>query len=372
MKKLAPLIAFLLIVPSVVGDEILEPLNYLHKERPRYALISDILVLIVFTGLIIFALRFKIGPGPTSIALFVLSLVVGVTIFSALSNSMYFYDMITEKYSLPFRADQPDCVTYNDKVYCFGVPNKYDPPFCPGSSGCKEVWEYSNGKWTKKLTLSYPFYGTSCAVLNDKIYCIGGAGNEGYYHPVTYNRVLIYDPNTNTASYKTISYSIAFTTCVPYGDYIYCFGGFSWESGENADLNPYYNIWRYDPSTNDFVIMKSGIEFYDLYYSWFIGAAPYGGKIYFGGAPCFQYVYDPSTNSYTKFECDKYVIEGTHCPVVDGKAYCWMFGNLDVSYLGQEKFDWYGTDAMYTGGSTFYYKGKICTVRRTKMYCLKV
>jgi len=370
MKKILSLIILsLLLVPSVSGQEWHDWFNLGDEEpplqKPRYYEFSMVLILIILAGVIWFGISIAKEIGVSKIVMGILSFVVAASTFAAVVPDLFAYDIKGSSYSLPFYQSFSDCVAYSGKIYCIGVPSRYTSGHsnCPGTNGCKEIWVYSGG-WTKKKTLDYPFWGTSCAVVSGKIYCLGSSDGER-----AYNRALVYDPSSNTVTYKTLPYNISGMTCVPYGGYIYCFGGMNFG---NDGIVRYGKIWKYNPSTNSFTPVKS-VSFSDAGYTVRIGAAVYNNKIYIGTF-WKKYVYDPSTNSISSVDWSG--ITETDCPVVGGKAYCFQDIALRVVDLDAQKtYQYYTNAAGHYGYAIVYWNGKLCKIGGSlpgdvrKMYC---
>ncbi len=370
MKKLLAFsLFFILLVPGVLAQD---PTSLGSEEppyqKPRYYHFSNILVIAIISSIALFAFRMR-----ADFVTLLLSMALAIIAFSATAESLYLYDIHASSYSLPFSNYFSDCISYGGKIYCIGVPSGSWPYTCEGEC-CRQIWVY-DGQWTMKKVLEYPFLGTSCAAVGGKIYCLGGGTWDA-----THNKVLVYDPSSNSVVYKELPVNISLMTCVPYDGYIYCLGGQDWgynESGAWVGVKERYNyVWKYDPSANSFTAVKT-VQFYDLGYTIRIGAAVYNGYIYFGAVPCFQYKYDPSTDTLTQISNCPYVhwshLFETDCPVINGKAYCYQDIALWVTDFEEESSEKYYVNAYgHKGYSVVYWNGKLCKIYKSNMYCFSL
>ncbi|HEX2947439.1 MAG TPA: kelch repeat-containing protein [Clostridia bacterium] len=117
----------------------------------------------------------------------------------------------------------------NNKLYAIGGYN--------GASILSSVEEYNpeTNTWTIKAPMANPRYGHEVAVINEKIYVVGGG----------YNAVEEYDPATNTWATKSsmVNSRFGFKAAVV-NNKIYVIGG---ENGSGTALS---SVEEYDPATN--------------------------------------------------------------------------------------------------------------------------
>ncbi len=165
------------------------------------------------------------------------------------------------KTNLPYFASGVACAAYDGKLYTFGG---FD-----GSKDCDSAWAYdpSEDRWTALSPM--PGGGrsnTRTAVLNDKIYILGGWPNL--------HCVECYDPATDTWETKTPMHQGRHSFgCEAADGYIYVFGGGSaWVGMAEAErYNPDTDTWEWIYSMND--ARRAGVS-----------SALTGGKLYaFGG-----------------------------------------------------------------------------------------
>lgn len=183
----------------------------------------------------------------------------------------------------------------------------------------KPVWasSASENSWETMASMPTARSGLGVAVVNGKIYAIGGA-SEG-----DYNVNEMYDPATNTWTTKqsmpTPRFSLA---TAAYGNKIYCIGG---ANTENSGPVPIGSNEAYDPATDTWREMKSmPTPRYQMQ------ANVVEGKIYLiggsSGAPTFQWfsvneVYDPASDTWTTKKPMPTAVWGYASVVIDSKIY---------------------------------------------------
>ena len=102
-----------------------------------------------------------------------------------------------------------------------------------------DAWANGNAKWEERKPLPVARNQFSCAVLNEKIYCIGGQFGHDQ-HQLDQDRVDIYDPATDSWSVgpslpKPHSHAEAGTFV--YKDTIYMVGGHTTKPGERKRMD---------------------------------------------------------------------------------------------------------------------------------------
>jgi len=177
------------------------------------------------------------------------------------------------------------------KIYVIGgFPSHYDV------TGVNEMYDPVLDTWTEMDSLPVKRCAHATCAFNNKIYVFGGL----YPNPYAYaqNNVHEYNPQTNTWTQKTnMPYEIAFPGIAVLNDTIYLIGGTI-----NAYTPPISTVMAYDPVTETWSekaplsSARSGAS-----------ACVVDGKIYiFGGMDenlhdyAFNYVdvYDPATNTW--------------------------------------------------------------------------
>ena len=174
------------------------------------------------------------------------------------------------------------------------------------------------GTWARKADMKIPRGGLSTAVVDGKIYAIGGVTRVGGL-PQTLSTVEAYDPATNKwterAAMPTKRYSLS--TAVVNGK-IYAIGG----SGGGGDVLSTVEV--YDPKRNIWTRHHKAAM---PNARWGLATAVVNGKIYAIGGQNFVHffsaveVYDPKADKWTK----KFDMPGARADlsasVVNGKIY---------------------------------------------------
>ena len=206
----------------------------------------------------------------------------------------------TKKTNIPTPTIASCAAVVNDKIYVLGggVFSDYND---------NQVYDPSTDSWEKKQPMGYSRGLLSAAVVNDTIYAIGGSFNN----PTSI--VEAYDPVTDAWTGKANMLAPRFGAAAGVVDgIIYNVGGNHTER----------NCEAYDPAT-DIWTRKADIP--ETYGG--ISVAPYGELLYaIGGGfdEVFQtvYSYDPKTDEWTKKANMPTARGWSHpLPVVDGKIY---------------------------------------------------
>jgi len=176
--------------------------------------------------------------------------------------------------------------------------------------------ETEENSWVSEASMQVARSGLGVAVVNGKIYAIGGSAENGV---VGTNEE--YDPATNTWTYKkpmpTPRYG--FATAV-YQNKIYCIGGFTSDSvtGVNEVYDPATDTWE---TKTPLPTVRAGLK-----------ANVVNSKIYFIGgyvgnaSSGYSYltlndVYDPETDSWTTKAKVPTAVSSVISAVVDSKIY---------------------------------------------------
>ena len=136
-----------------------------------------------------------------------------------------------------------DANMVDGKIYIIGGTSKQSPSF-----SSNEEYDIAKDSWTNKTTMPYPVSAYASAVVNNKIYIIGGYGY------LLSNQTQIYDPRTDSwnigATIPTTVFNAASvaTTGIMAPKRIYVIGGTTGEGGMFAEGNTLTQ--EYDP-TND-------------------------------------------------------------------------------------------------------------------------
>lgn len=180
--------------------------------------------------------------------------------------------------------------------------------------------------WVSKAPIQQARSGLGVAVVNGKIYAIGGANQEGFC--VTTEE---YDPATNTWTSKASMPTArsAFGIAI-YQNKIYCIGGYAGDFSATGDNEAYTRVTEvYDPATNTWEIM-SPMPTPRLN----IRANVVDDKIYvIGGIPngTINEVYDPATDTWFTKASIPTAVSSYASAVVDNKIYI-ITSNLNQIY----------------------------------------
>jgi N-acetylneuraminic acid mutarotase len=144
----------------------------------------------------------------------------------------------TRKADMPTARGYLSTAVVNGKIYAIGGA-------FGATTGCSVVEEYdpSTDTWTQKSNLPVPRSGLSASVVNGKVYAIGGATSP---LGAMCSNVFSYDPTTNIWEQKADmpTARIVLSTSVVNGK-IYAIGGAP--TGGNSALN---TVEAYDPTTD--------------------------------------------------------------------------------------------------------------------------
>lgn len=216
-----------------------------------------------------------------------------------------------KKRDMPKAIEGLSASVVDGKIYTIGGSDKF--------SRLSYVMEYdpAKDKWTKKNDMPRQVAQTSTCVVNRKIYAIGGL-KEGNPNPISVSATMEYNPVTDTWINKTDMptprYDLA--TAVLNGK-IYAIGGI------RDLLNVSSAVEEYDPVT-DAWIKKADIpnminDVRILYFS-FKCAVTIKNKIYVTGNGAIE-EYDPVTDTWTKKQ-DMPSLRGVYsAATVNGKVY---------------------------------------------------
>lgn len=182
-----------------------------------------------------------------------------------------------EKAPMPTGRGYLGVAVVNEKIYAIGGG---------GSIGINEVYDPVADNWTTKSSMPNPTQSFGIAACKGKIYCIGGISSDS----TGANRV--YDPANNSWETKT---------SMPTGRYgllanavngkIYCMGGVKL-LGYNQGVEPLNVTEVYDPSSNTWTT-KSPMPSPEGYVS-----AVVDNKIYVIG-PGLTQIYNPDTDTWS-------------------------------------------------------------------------
>ena len=216
------------------------------------------------------------------------------------------------------RAELTSAVV-DGKIYCIGGVGD------SSRLNTVEVYDPVADSWEEKAPMTTNRSGLTSTVVDGKIYCIGGYANRNYLKTVE-----VYDPKTNTWETKTnIPTARGYLTSAVVDGKIYCIGG---QINSSSRLN---TVEVYDPKTDTWETKANmPTSRHNL------TSAVVDGKIYcIGGWNGSSYsntveVYDPKTNTWetkTSMPTSRGYLTSA---VVDGKIYC-IGGSGSSFYLNK-------------------------------------
>jgi N-acetylneuraminic acid mutarotase len=108
-------------------------------------------------------------------------------------------DTWTTKASMPTARSGFAVSVYQNKIYCIGGTTGDGDTVVSGFTGVTEVYDPATDTWETKLSMPTPRADLCAGVVNGKIYCIGGKkywGVEPFYQEL--NATEVYDPVRNS------------------------------------------------------------------------------------------------------------------------------------------------------------------------------
>ena len=235
--------------------------------------------------------------------------------------------------SMPTARGGLDAAVVDGKIYAIGG----------GVSDKNEEYDPTTNTWTTKASIPTSRSNLATVTIQNKIYAIGGIANEYPWMPIAKNEV--YDPYTNTWATKAEMPTARTQMCANnVNDQIYVMGGFELV-GPN-DVEPSNKTEAYDPITDTWTV-KAEMPYPAVYHS----SVVVGTKIYVLTAP-FQIdrdhvvnapiqIYDTKTNSWSL---------GSFPPTVQSSADAVTILNeqgRELIYIfGGGRYDIYPTDLV--------------------------
>lgn len=173
----------------------------------------------------------------------------------------------------------------NGKIYAIGGINTN------GYVGTNEEYDPATNTWTEKTPMPTPTCAFGVAVYQNKIYCIGGVDGVNDNGEIFSNATVVYDPATDTWETKTpMPTATGSMQANVVGDKIYVIGGVTDDWGPISSATEIY-----DPTTDTWTTGAS-IPTAVAYYA----SAVVNDKIYvISGTANLNQIYDPATNTWT-------------------------------------------------------------------------
>jgi len=162
-------------------------------------------------------------------------------------------DTWTTKTPMPTARSGFAIVVYQNKIYCIGGTTGDSENLVSGFTGVTEVYDPATNMWQTKLPMSTPRADLCASVVNGKIYCIGGKkywGFDPFYQEL--NVTEVYDPADNSWTTKSaIPIPVLGCTSAVLDGKIYVIGGsrhfqLGWDLatvGSNQVYDPKNDTW---------------------------------------------------------------------------------------------------------------------------------
>ena len=194
----------------------------------------------------------------------------------------------TKKANLPTARAAPASAVVNGKIYVIGG---HDENFL--SLATTEEYDPTTNTWTKKAKMPTPRNGLSACAVDGKIYVFGGAA-EGVF----LKTVEEYDPATDTwKSRADMPTARGGLRCIAVGGKIYALGGAIVEGIRIVTLSV---VEEYDPQTNTWATKKNmPVGRSDFAVGEVNGQIYVMGGFVASGAPGAVHAYNPATDTWT-------------------------------------------------------------------------
>lgn len=215
-------------------------------------------------------------------------------------------DTWTTKASMPTARSGFAVAVYQNKIYCIGGTTGDSDTVVSGFTGVTEVYDPATDTWETKLPMPTPRADLCVGVVNGKIYCIGGKkywGVDPFYQEL--NTTEVYDPNLNSWRTKSpMPIPVLGAASAVLDGKIYVIGG-SRHFQAGWDLSTVNSNQVYDPE-NDAWSTRVGLPTAESY----AAAETTSGvtapkKIYFAGGSnqttysTVTYTYDSAGNDWS-------------------------------------------------------------------------
>jgi N-acetylneuraminic acid mutarotase len=211
-------------------------------------------------------------------------------------NSVYAYDPSSDSWSsmanAPSATEAPTAVDINGKIY---MVNGWDVSGNPTAE--LDIYDTATNTWTTGTPNPVPAAGGSAsAVLNGKMYVVGGCDSGSCASPLT--AVQVYDPTTDSwSSAANYPQGVTFAMCGGINGKLYCASG--------SASSEYATGYVYDPSSDSWSpiasipVASGGL--------WASGYSAAQGKLLVSGGVTGNftvvtnagYAYDPTSDSWS-------------------------------------------------------------------------
>ncbi|MFB0537678.1 MAG: kelch repeat-containing protein [Anaerolineae bacterium] len=152
-------------------------------------------------------------------------------------------DTWTRKADMPTRRTFLCASAVNGKIYAFGGIIAVQPPDPNWDTRLVEEYDPATDTWTKKTDIPTSRAGAGAAVVDGKIYVVGGV--PGGLHSPPVSTVEVYDPATDTWTRKaSMPTARSFLSLSAVGGKIYAVGGGVYGAA------PFSTVEEYDPAAD--------------------------------------------------------------------------------------------------------------------------
>ena len=174
-------------------------------------------------------------------------------------------DSWTTKTSMPTPRSGFAIVVYQNKIYCIGGTTGDNENFVSGLTGVNEVYDPATDRWETKTPMTTPRADLCANVVNGSIYCMGGKkywSFDSYYSEV--NVTEVYNPIEDSWTTKSsMPFPVFGCSSAVLDGKIYVIGG-SRHLTLGADLDTTASNQVYDPE-NDTWITKAHLPLEESY-----------------------------------------------------------------------------------------------------------
>ncbi len=203
----------------------------------------------------------------------------------------------------------PSVAAVNGKIYVIGGW-AYGTP-----AGLVQIYDPASDSWSTGTSKPTPAGNNNAAVIDDKIYIAGGAGNNN----TVFDTLEIYDPVSDTwETGMPLPQTIRDAAVAAVNGKLYVVGG-----TKSLSLSSLTNLYEYNPVTDSWSALASMSEGRAFHSAGVIDGKIYvaGGFELYNSAHSSAEVYDPQTNSWTNVA----PMSGPRCcqgsTVFNGKLY---------------------------------------------------
>ena len=228
--------------------------------------------------------------------------------------------------NMPTPRIVPQTAVFSNEIYVFGG---YDRDGARGARRYKrnvEMYDTGTSTWVKKRNMPTLRDGFTTAVVNGKIYIIGGrVHNKRFDAPVVTGLVEVYDPLTNRWEKRAdMPTKRGLTDAVVVDGKIYVLGGYTWRMVPGLAERFVTRIEEYNPKTDKWRKLPD----MPMFKGWFATVAV-DNEIYTLGGMNLENrtvyisdvdVYNPTVDKWRKIE-SMTLLKGTTAVVVKGTIY---------------------------------------------------